>query len=462
MAIIDFISDNEHSLSSNLVTLKHLLSFNMYDSSPSLSRTSLSDNEEEFVDNPSISSGPLVQFGVSSALWPSRRVSSCTMLSTSFTAFTLPPEILIYIMRQLHSSRDLHNSLLVSRTWCECAVELLWHRPLLSSVSRLVHLLQVIGSESKIFSYEFFIRRLNFLNFSRDVTDSLFMRLDRCLKLERLTMPNCVELTDCGLSHVFQKLSNLVVIDISNIAAASDQTITHLAETATRLQGLNFGNCRNITDNGVLSLAKNCSLLRRVKLSGLKFITDMSVCAIVKSCPLLLELDLNGCSKITDVAIRDIWIYSTHLRELKIGHCTGITDNAFPASRSRLTDSTGARPFPSKPFASSPELPPLILKRFLDHLRTLDLTACHQITDNAIEGIVSHAPKIRYLFLGKCSQLTDSAVESISRLGKYLHYLHLGHAASITDRSIASLARSCTRLRYIDLACTWLFHGVKK
>lgn len=82
----------------------------------------------------------------------------------------------------------------------------------------------------------------------------------------------------------------------------------------------------------------------------------------------------------------------------------------------------------------------------------LDLTACSRITDDAIEGIISLAPKIRNLVLSKCYNLTDRTVDNICSLGKHLHYLHLGHAAAITDRSIKSLARCCTRLRYVDFA----------
>ncbi|KAG1751930.1 hypothetical protein EDD22DRAFT_1001947 [Suillus occidentalis] len=80
---------------------------------------------------------------------------------------------------------------------------------------------------------------------------------------------------------------------------------------------------------------------------------------------------------------------------------------------------------------------------------------CTLITDEleAVDGIISHAPKIRNLVLSKCIQLTDRTVENICVPSKHLHYLHLGHAANdITDRLIKTLARCCTRLRYVDFA----------
>ncbi len=141
------------------------------------------------------------------------------------------------------------------------------------------------------------------------------------------------------------------------------------------------------------------------------------------------------------------------MRELRLSHCPQLTDAAFPAPlRPELIAQTdNANPFPYKSKLDN-DLPPLILNRQFVHLRMLDLTACSLISDEAIEGIICQAPKIRNLVLSKCSLLTDRSVENICRLGRHLHYLHLGHASKTTDRSVRTLARSCTRLRYVDFA----------
>jgi F-box and leucine-rich repeat protein GRR1 len=125
-------------------------------------------------------------------------------------------------------------------------------------------------------------------------------------------------------------------------------------------------------------------------------------------------------------------------------------------------------------------VPPPNWQRNFDHLRTLDLTSCSLITDEAVEAIVSNAPKIRSLILAKCTGLSDASLASICGLGRSLHQLHMGHVSKyacfllsrflpvshlekiplaflllsrITDGAVAQLARTCTRLRYIDLAC---------
>lgn len=363
----------------------------------------------------------------------------------------LPPEILIHILRHIHSSRDLYHTMLVCRSWCECSVELLWHRPNFTKLDTLGKMMRALSKDDQTFLYARFIRRLNFLYLGNDLTDILFTRLTQCVRLERLTLINCSALSDGALARVLPCCPNLVALDLTGVSETSDRAIVALASSTKHLQGINLGGCKKVTDKGILALAANCPLLRRVKLSGVEQITDEAVSAVAKSCPLLLELDLNHCKLVTDVSIRDIWLFSGNMRELRLSRCTELTDSAFPAPP-KPDALTGLNPFPTSTMLLGDRLPPLQITRPYHHLRMLDLTGCSLVTDDAIEGIVAAAPKIRNLVLAKCSLLTDRSVEAICHLGKHLHYLHLGHAGSITDRSIRSLARACTRLRYVDLA----------
>ncbi|KAJ7180271.1 hypothetical protein C8R43DRAFT_871236 [Mycena crocata] len=363
----------------------------------------------------------------------------------------LPPEILIHILKHLHAVRDLWTALQVCRTWCECSVELLWHKPAFPEYKTLEKMAALLDSSDQTFTYASFIRRLNFLSLGKDLRDRTFTILARCDRLERLTLVNCEHISAEALNQVLPCFPNLVAIDLTGVGNTSNTAIVGLATSAQRLQGINLAGCKRVSDRGILALANHCPLLRRVKLSGLEQLTDRAVSSLAFSCPLLLEIDLNHCKLITDISIRDIWTHSNHMREMRLSHCPELTDAAFPAPLK--TDGTGLEapnPFPSS--VSPDDLPPLVLSTSFEHLRMLDLTACSLVTDDAVDGIIAHAPRIRNLVLSKCGLLTDRSVENICKLGRYLHYLHLGHAAKITDRSVRTLARSCTRLRYIDFA----------
>ncbi|KAI0082474.1 RNI-like protein [Panus rudis PR-1116 ss-1] len=417
--------------------------------SPAQSTTSLSDvDDDDFNKSALFNSDPVA---ATPAQWSSHLLSPTN--SRRSPASALPPEILIHILKYLNTTKDLYSALLVSRAWCECSVELLWHRPSFNKLSTLGKMMRVLARDDQTFLYARFIRRLNFLYLGADLTDSLFSRLAQCVRLERLTLINCNQLTDGALARVLPCCPNLVALDLTGVVETTDRAVVALASSTKKLQGINLGGCKKLTDKGVLALAVNCPLLRRVKLSHVEQVTDDAVSALAKSCPLLLEIDLNNCKNVTDVSVRDLWTHSTNMREMRLSHCVELTDAAFPASpRSEPSLVNGPNPFPTSSFLLGDKPPPLRVPKPFEHLRMLDLTGCANITDEAIEGIISVAPKIRNLVLAKCTQLTDAAVESICALGKHLHYLHLGHASAITDRSITSLARACTRLRYIDLA----------
>jgi F-box and leucine-rich repeat protein GRR1 len=331
-------------------------------------------------------------------------------------------------------------------------VELLWHKPAFPKYETLAKMAALLDSPDQTFTYASFIRRLNLLSLGKDLRDRTFTILARCDRLERLTLVNCDHISAEALNQVLPCFANLVAIDLTGVGNTSNTAIVGLATAATRLQGINLAGCKRVSDRGILALAANCPLLRRVKLSGLEQLTDRSVSALALSCPLLLEIDLNHCKLITDISIRDIWTHSNHMREMRLSHCPELTDAAFPAPIKDTAGADAPNPFPSTVSASPDDLPPLVLSNSFEHLRMLDLTACSLVTDDAVDGIIAHAPRIRNLVLSKCGLLTDRSVENICKLGRYLHYLHLGHAAKITDRSVRTLARSCTRLRYIDFA----------
>lgn len=418
------------------------------------SATSLSDYDEDDDDKtifaPSHRSSPTVV----PAKWSSKMRPNPTRNSKHSPIAHLPPEVLIYILKLLQFPRDIANAIRVSRTWCECSVELLWHKPAFPRYETVQKMARLLSKPSQAFTYARFVRRLNFLTLGAHLTDDVFSAFARCDRLERLTLVGCEHISGEALTRILPFFPNLVAVDLTGVVKTTNETVINLALSARRLQGINLAACGKVSDEGVIALAENCPLLRRVKLSGLESLTDAPISALAKRCPLLLEIDLNQCLLITDAAVRDIWTYSTHMREMRLSHCPLLTDSAFPVCpRSEaILPSDTPDPFPCSTANHNSDLPPLILPRTMDHLRMLDMTACAAITDDAIEGIISYSPKIRNLVLSKCVLLTDRTVENICRLGRHLHYLHLGHAAKITDRSIRTLARSCTRLRYVDFA----------
>lgn len=148
--------------------------------------------------------------------------------------------------------------------------------------------------------------------------------------------------------------------------------------------------------------------------------------AFAENCPNILEIDLHQCKLIGNRPVTALLTNGRSLRELRLANCDLISDSAFSS-------------LPSN--------------KIYEHLRILDLTSCARLTDEAVEKIISVAPRLRNLVFAKCRNLTDASVNAISKLGKNLHYLHLGHCGNITDEAVMNLVQQCNRIRYIDLGC---------
>lgn len=161
-------------------------------------------------------------------------------------------------------------------------------------------------------------------------------------------------------------------------------------------------------------------------MNGVVQVTDKSVLSFSENCPSILEIDLHDCKLITNTSVTSLLSSLRNLRELRLAHCTEISDSAFLSLPEHLV---------------------------FDSLRILDLTACENVKDDAVERIVNSAPRLRNLVLAKCRFVTDRTVQAICKLGKNLHYVHLGHCSNITDAAVIQLVKSCNRIRYIDLAC---------
>ncbi|RXW25264.1 hypothetical protein EST38_g636 [Candolleomyces aberdarensis] len=243
--------------------------------------------------------------------------------------------------------------------------------------------------------------------------------------------------TDDKLALTFSRCPHLETVVLSGAPETTDRTIVLLAQTATNLHGLNLSNCVEVTDVGLLELTNKSLPLQWLILNGVKGLTDPSISAVAKTCSRLIELELCDLPLLTPVSVRDIWSYSRKLRTLRLANCPLLSDKAFPSPPSLVLPEEpevedGEGPHPHQPTTWLEIIPPLILPHTTENLRVLDLSSC-KITDGAVDGIVTHAPRIQTLILSGCSMLTDRALESIYR-------------------AVFQVARSCTELRCVDVA----------
>ncbi|QSZ35417.1 hypothetical protein DSL72_008287 [Monilinia vaccinii-corymbosi] len=338
----------------------------------------------------------------------------------------LPAEVLINIFAKVNHPHDLLSCMRVSKKWARNSVDLLWHRPACSTFPKLGHICNTLTLENPYFAYRDFVKRINLAVLADRVSDGTVQPLSVCTRVERLTLTNCEGITDSGLTGLITDNSHLLALDISGDKQITGTSMFTLAEHCRRLQGLNISQCVKISSESMINVAENCRHLKRLKLNECEQLDNAVIMAFALNCPNILEIDLQQCKFICNDPITALITNGNALRELRLANCELLSDNAFLNLPHQVT---------------------------YDHLRILDLTSCHRLTDAAVERIITAAPRLRNLVFAKCRLLTDSAVNSISRLGKNLHYLHLGHCGQITDAAVIKLVQACNRIRYIDLGC---------
>jgi hypothetical protein len=185
-------------------------------------------------------------------------------------AATIPYEIILNIFAHLDPlGNDHYNCLFVCRSWAKCAVEAVWHRPLIKTAAQFYKFTSTLPPYNKkpiLFPYAQFVRRLNFFNMARDITPRYFSMLSDCIHLERLTIGGALQVGDTALAEVVPRFTKLLALDVSGCVELKDEGLITITQSCRLLQGLNLSGCFNLTNKSIMVVAENLVNLRRVSL----------------------------------------------------------------------------------------------------------------------------------------------------------------------------------------------------
>lgn len=176
----------------------------------------------------------------------------------------LPPELLIYVFSKITSSMDLRSCVLVSKTWSQNCVDLLWHRPLCNTWKNLCNVVSAVRNPKSYFPYNSLVKRLNLSTLSEAINDGTVQPFKHCNRLERLTLTSCFRMTDHGVILLIDGNRGLLALDITGLESVTDHTLLAVSENCRRLQGLNITDCSKVTDESLVAIAEACRYLKRV------------------------------------------------------------------------------------------------------------------------------------------------------------------------------------------------------
>lgn len=242
-------------------------------------------------------------------------------------ASSLPHEILLHILRLLPAESQA-PALRVCKAWCQCGVELLWHKPSFSSMARLWKMIRVINSPDQTFPYRRFIRRLNFSSMHEHMTDDFILQLGQCERLERLTLAGCKLVGSEALVTLLSKTKRLIALDLSDMPGASDDVARTIAQSCPRLQGLNLSGCKGLTDRGLEAVARSCFELRRV--SSLVFWAQSSGLTSVICCSDQITQYREFVGYARHFALAELPTFARSRPRVLLSHHFTIASPAFP------------------------------------------------------------------------------------------------------------------------------------
>jgi F-box and leucine-rich repeat protein GRR1 len=309
--------------------------------------------------------------------------------------------------------------------------------------------------------------------------NALPQTIEECEDLESISFDSRVEhdITDDDLAKVVPYCFDLKEAYLGGIHDLSDRTLILLGEHTDDLKVLDISGCQFVGPLGIRELVARATKLQTLRMGSVWTVTDPAVTNVVRTLGHLAELDLSDLPLVTSHSVREVWTFCRQLRMLKVSRCKNLTDRAFPSplpteSTFQLGGSKGVvvpsvpgtsqlppKPSPSPGKTSSAtawtnNLPPLVLPshQTLQHLQFLDVSQCTKLTDDAVVGLVLHAPRINELSMSGCTQMTNKTLQSLTRLSDHLLSLDVSHCPYFTDDGINKLVRSCPRIKFMNIS----------
>ncbi|KAK9735487.1 hypothetical protein RND81_04G208700 [Saponaria officinalis] len=266
-----------------------------------------------------------------------------------------------------------------------------------------------------------------------------------CVRLEKLSLKWCMEITDIGVHLLTKKCLGLKFLDISSLKITSE-SLSSIA-SLQMLESLIMAGCTSVDDVGLHLLGNGCPSLKALDVSRCDGITSAGLCSVVRGHPDLLQLSISHC--MVDLTTFDL------LRALK-----GLTHlNVFRADGARVSHatfqilSTECRSLVEIGLSKCVGMKDVDIVRLVNGctaLTVLNLSCCDAVTDTTIAAIAASCLKLCCLMLESCSSMTEMNLQLLGFRCIHLEELDVTDCCGINDTALGFLSR-CVKLKSLKL-----------
>lgn len=291
------------------------------------------------------------------------------------------------------------------------------------------------------------LKRLELHNTSL-VNDGFLKKLSQseCL-FEYISITNCKETTDKGLSAILTGQRNLYYLKLKTLPCVTGLCLSQLE--SLKLRKLVLKNLSNLKDQYVVQVVSNCPTISWVGLQYCRELTDacvMAVAAVLKGN--LNILRISGISKITDQALESLVKNCTNLKELEVYGCNKLHEESINEILCELNLTSIDISYTC---GYGSEIANLNTNCFSESLHKF-ISCGVQMVENVLVDLAVHCPLITSLELCGIDGVTDRSIRNITAaIGPHLREVDLSYCGNLTDEGIGFIMRRCTKLEALSL-----------
>ena len=259
-----------------------------------------------------------------------------------------------------------------------------------------------------------------------------------CRNLENFSIEGCH--IDRGSVHSFlHRNPRLVHINLSGMTILNNTAMKIIAEGCPQLEQLNVSWCQHIDTRGLQKIVQGCSQLKDLRAGEVKGFDDQEFLLDLFNRNTLERLLISHCSDFEDESLQ-VLIQGTD------PEIDPLTDRPLvPPRKFRHLDFSRCRGLTCKGVKTmSYNVPALV---------GLQLSQCHSLNDEALEGILESSPLITHLDLEELDELTNTTLQNIAKApcASRLQHLSISYCESLGDTGMLPVVKNCPKLKSLDM-----------